>query len=286
MLKTYIQLVIFSIITVFFFQSCDNGGKARANGKFDYRRFKDSITIENYDSSNVFDSKDYIPGIDSVAPFLTRIDTSLHREKAWMDKMDMLKAVLKKGDRFTPEEKINISLNISQIDSFLRKTDPHKSIFCREKECRLYAEVVKSVQLLYLYIDGELVDSFKVSTGIKKYETPEFSVRPAGPMLIKYTSRKFPGGNYQGLGNMPYAVFVRGGYAIHGTTPGNFSKLGNRASHGCIRLHPDNAKIFFGLVKSIGLDYTWVRVRNSLPPPVSDSLKVPPVDSAVNKDPH
>ena len=109
-----------------------------------------------------------------------------------------------------------------------------------------------------------MIDSFKVSTGKGKYETPELNVRPSGPLFTKYTSKKFPGGNYQGLGNMPYVVFVRGGYAIHGTTPGNFSKLGTKASHGCIRLHPDNAKIFFELVKRIGLDNTWVTVSDSL----------------------
>lgn len=103
-----------------------------------------------------------------------------------------------------------------------------------------------------------------MSTGKGKYETPELNLRPSGPVFIKYTSRKFPGGNYQGLGNMPYAVFLRGGYAIHGTTPGNFPKLGTKASHGCIRLHPDNAKIFNELVKVIGLENTWVSVKDSL----------------------
>jgi lipoprotein-anchoring transpeptidase ErfK/SrfK len=91
------------------------------------------------------------------------------------------------------------------------------------------------------------------------------SVRASGPLFKKYTSRKFPGGNYQGLGNMPYAVFIKGGYAIHGTTTGNFAKLGTRASHGCIRLHPVNAKIFYELVKLIGINNTWVSITDSLP---------------------
>ena len=60
---------------------------------------------------------------------------------------------------------------------------------------------------------------------------------------------------------MPYAIFIKGGYAIHGTTPGNFLKLGHRASHGCIRLHPDNARKLFELVNSYGLQNTWVKVH-------------------------
>ena len=109
-----------------------------------------------------------------------------------------------------------------------------------------------------------LKDSFPVSTGIKKYTTPNINLRPTGPLFTKYTSRKWPGGNYKGLGNMPYAVFVKGGYAIHGTTPGNFSKLGTVASHGCIRIHPDNARVFYELVNLVGISDTWVNVRDSI----------------------
>ncbi len=48
---------------------------------------------------------------------------------------------------------------------------------------------------------------------------------------------------------MPFAVFFIGGIAIHATTPSHFSMLGKRDSGGCARLHPDNAKILFGLVE-------------------------------------
>jgi hypothetical protein len=50
-------------------------------------------------------------------------------------------------------------------------------------------------------------------------------------------------------GNMPFAVFIKGGFAVHGTTGGsdwgNISKLGTTPlSHGCVRIHPLNAKAF------------------------------------------
>jgi lipoprotein-anchoring transpeptidase ErfK/SrfK len=120
--------------------------------------------------------------------------------------------------------------------------------------------VVKSEQKLYLFLNGEPLDTFDVSTGAAGYETPNLNLRPSGPIFQKYSSKKFPGGNYQGLGNMPYAVFLRGGYAIHGTTTGNFSRLGNPASHGCVRLHPDNARVFNELVREVGLENTWVKI--------------------------
>lgn len=97
---------------------------------------------------------------------------------------------------------------------------------------------------------------------MKKFETPDFDTKPSGLMFKKYTSKQYPGGNYNGLGNMPYAVFIRGGYAIHGTTVSNIRKLGTRASHGCVRLHPDYAHIFFELVKFAGPENVWITVTD------------------------
>lgn len=250
--------------TLFLF-SCNTKENGAALNGFQYEKFKDSVTLvsnnEVHDTSNVFDGNTFIPGIDSVDTFLIRIDTLWHREVWMMENMDALVKELKKGDTMPRLEIERIKENVRVLDSFLTGTDKPAKASCRQNDCLLFAEVVKSKQKLYLYIEGVLKDSFKVSTGVKKYETRSFSVRPSGPLFIKYTSRKFPGGNYKGLGNMPYAVFVLGGYAIHGTTPGNFPKLGTVASHGCIRLHPDNARIFYELVKLIGLKNTWVTVR-------------------------
>jgi lipoprotein-anchoring transpeptidase ErfK/SrfK len=60
---------------------------------------------------------------------------------------------------------------------------------------------------------------------------------------------------------MPYAVFIRGGYAIHGTGQSNWPNLGKTASHGCIRLHPDNAFIFNRFVRAVGVAQAWVSVE-------------------------
>jgi hypothetical protein len=48
---------------------------------------------------------------------------------------------------------------------------------------------------------------------------------------------------------MPYAIFYRGGYAIHGTHAENM--LGKPASHGCVRLSVKDAKYVHDLVKSV-----------------------------------
>jgi lipoprotein-anchoring transpeptidase ErfK/SrfK len=149
--------------------------------------------------------------------------------------------------------------NISDVDLvYVQKQD---STPCTEIECSLFIHVVKASQKLYVYESGALVDSFSVSTGNKRYPTPDINMRPNGPTFVKYTSRKYPEGNYKGLGNMPYAIFIKDGYAIHGTTPGNFLKLGHSASHGCVRLHPDDAKKLYELVNFHGLQNTWVKVE-------------------------
>ena len=61
---------------------------------------------------------------------------------------------------------------------------------------------------------------------------------------------------------MPYSIFFDGGYAIHGSY--EISHLGRPASHGCIRLHPDNAAILFGLVKA-NMDDTRIVVTGERP---------------------
>lgn len=258
-----------ALLLVVILHSCKSPERKKPPVNFDYKTFRDSITSAQQDtagnSSNLLDSALFIPGIDSVEDLMIRMDTLLRRDIAMMEQIDTLLKVWKKTEKYTPEELEMIKENVKALDSFLvnRNAAEHKG--CREKNCLVYAEIIKSTQTLYLYLDAELIDSFPVSTGMKKYETPKLSVRPSGPLLKKYTSKKFPGGNYQGLGNMPYAVFIRGGYAIHGTTTGNFSKLGTKASHGCIRLHPVNARVFYELVRRIGIEYTWVTVKDSLP---------------------
>ena len=256
-LRTIFPLLFTLLLISAVIASCS--GRREANAAVAYERIRDSVLRDTeprneYDSFTVLDDPPFDPDSISLDSLL------LDLRQMWRNQLFQGPG---RGDSLTEVQKGIARLNLLALDSFLAIRGGDKEASCREMDCVLYVEVRKSVQKLYLYIDGELVDSFKVSTGLPgEYETPSFSVRPHGPIFTKYTSRKFPGGDYKGLGNMPYAIFVRGGYAIHGTTPGNFSKLGNRASHGCIRLHPDNAKIFNQIVRVVGLENTWVRVMD------------------------
>ncbi|KYG70612.1 L,D-transpeptidase [Bdellovibrio bacteriovorus] len=132
---------------------------------------------------------------------------------------------------------------------------------CRRANCAVWAQVVKDTQRMYLYVNGSLRGSWAVSTGVSGHGTPNFDKHPDGRIYDRYTSSKFPGGDYNGLGNMPYAVFIRGGFALHGTPRSNWPKLGTRASHGCIRMHPDNAYTFNRLVRANGVRNVWITVQ-------------------------
>jgi hypothetical protein len=132
---------------------------------------------------------------------------------------------------------------------------------CYRYNCPVWASVSRPQQLIYIYLDGAVKYVWTVSTGKRGYTTPNMDENPNGRVYDKYTSTIYPDGDYNGLGNMPYAVFIRGGYAIHGTTAGNWPYLGRPVSHGCIRLHPDNAFIFNRLVRANGVGSVWVTVQ-------------------------
>jgi hypothetical protein len=113
------------------------------------------------------------------------------------------------------------------------------------------AHVDLSEQKMELYVDDELVDVFPVSSGRMGYDTPPGDYR-AQWIAAYWRSRKYH------YAPMPWSVFFSGGYAIHGTT--EIRRLGQPASHGCIRLHPDNAKIFYTLVLKNGSDNTTITI--------------------------
>jgi hypothetical protein len=82
-----------------------------------------------------------------------------------------------------------------------------------------------------------------VSTARSGYWTPRGSFAPTGLQRMHY-SRKYH------MSPMPYSIFFRGGYAIHGTY--STSQLGRPASHGCVRLSPGHAAELYHMVQSEG----------------------------------
>ena len=132
---------------------------------------------------------------------------------------------------------------------------------CYQIECTIFLDISKDTQRMNFYFNGVLQATWPVSTGAAGFATPDFDTNPNGRIYDSYTSTKYPGGDYNGLGNMPYAIFIDGGFAVHGTGESNWPKLGKRASHGCIRVHPENAKVINRLVRQYGIYQTWITVH-------------------------
>ena len=116
---------------------------------------------------------------------------------------------------------------------------------------RLVAKVDLSEQRMTIEIDGEMIYSWAVSTGKKDFETPVgyYNAQRKYKMWLSRTYDNAP---------MPFAVFFYQGYAVHGTNA--VSRLGQMASHGCVRVTTKNAKIFYDLVDEVGLAETLVQI--------------------------
>jgi lipoprotein-anchoring transpeptidase ErfK/SrfK len=107
----------------------------------------------------------------------------------------------------------------------------------------IVARIDNSDQRMQVFVDGRLAYVWPVSTARRGYRTPPGTYRVQRMERMWY-SRKY------NMSPMPYSLFFRGGYAIHGT--GHIRQLGRPASHGCVRLAPGNARTLFALVRARG----------------------------------
>ena len=128
-------------------------------------------------------------------------------------------------------------------------------------EAGIVVTVDKTAQRLSVAVDGFPRYEWPVSTARWGYRTPNGTYKPQW-LARKWFSRKYD------WSPMPYSIFFDGGYAIHGSY--EISHLGRPASHGCIRLHPDNAALLFALVKERVGDTTIV-VTGDRPEPAARS---------------
>lgn len=113
------------------------------------------------------------------------------------------------------------------------------------------AKVNLSTQTMTVVHHGVVKYHWKVSTARKG------KVTPTGSWRAKWLSKNHRSSRYNNA-PMPYAIFYNGHYAVHGTD--QVGRLGRRASSGCIRLHPGNAAVLFGLAQREGLKNTRIVV--------------------------
>ncbi len=121
----------------------------------------------------------------------------------------------------------------------------------------LLIEIDKSAQMMTVTQDGARLYTWPVSTGLRGYDTPGGSYKPFR-MEKDHFSREWDDAP------MPHSIFfTTRGHAIHGTTQAR--AIGRPASHGCVRLEQENARVLFDLVKREGMANTRVVLHGAIP---------------------
>lgn len=157
---------------------------------------------------------------------------------------------------------VNVSKTASDVVAGLPSTDrrvpvvvEYSSAELTEKDIDKVLVVKLSEFRLYLYHRDKYVDDFLVAIGLPEYPTPtgkfHITYKEKNPTWLptsEWAKDKRgipqPPGKDNPLGD--YWFDIGGGYGIHGTP---FVKsLGEKASHGCIRMANDNARVLFETV--------------------------------------
>jgi lipoprotein-anchoring transpeptidase ErfK/SrfK len=116
----------------------------------------------------------------------------------------------------------------------------------------------KVSQKMTVAVDGIQKYVWLVSTGVRGYSTPSGSYNPFR-MEPDHYSKEWDDAP------MPHSIFFTpAGHAIHGSP--HTKRLGRRASHGCVRLAPNNAAKLYALVHKAGMRNTRVIVKDVVNP--------------------
>jgi lipoprotein-anchoring transpeptidase ErfK/SrfK len=115
----------------------------------------------------------------------------------------------------------------------------------------------KPAQEMKVFVDNVEQYTWAVSTGLPRYDTPSGTYTARSMNKIWYSKQWDDA-------PMPNAIFfTKKGHAIHGTD--ETKRLGRPASHGCVRLAPNNARTLFALVKEKGLENTEIVLTGQTP---------------------
>ena len=118
------------------------------------------------------------------------------------------------------------------------------SVFMLQTQASAKVRIDIDLSSQSMRVDGDAGSfNFPISSARAGYTTPRGYYRPQRLARMHY-SKKYH------ISPMPYSIFFRGGYAIHGT--GAVGQLGRPASHGCIRLSPANAATLYQMVQAEG----------------------------------
>lgn len=130
-------------------------------------------------------------------------------------------------------------------------TEPSDDAAAAEQpKSSILVNIDKATQEMTVFVDGVELYTWPVSTGLRGYSTPSGTYTTTSMNEIWYSKQ-------WDNAPMPHAIFfTKKGHAIHGTL--EEKRLGNAASHGCVRLSRENAATLYALVAKTGLKNTQV----------------------------
>src|SRR5260370_11654681 len=117
---------------------------------------------------------------------------------------------------------------------------PGAAVAASDAEAKLDLFIDKSTQQISVIQNGRLLYVWQISTRQDRFSTTSGVYAPER-LERTWFSRAY----YNSP--MPHAIFFHQGFAIHGSY--DIARLGGPASHGCVRLHPQDAAMLYGMVE-------------------------------------
>src|SRR5262252_4909964 len=131
------------------------------------------------------------------------------------------------------------------------------AVAASDAEAKLDLFIDKSTQQISVIQNGRLLYVWPVSTGQDRFSTPSGDYAPERLERTWFSKAYYNA-------PMPHAIFFHHGVAIHGSY--DIARLGGPASHGCVRLHPQDAAMLFGMVEQEGPGNTTIVVGGGWSP--------------------
>jgi len=130
--------------------------------------------------------------------------------------------------------------------------------------CALFLPAAALAQQVVMHIDLSAQQMHVYEAGRPLYDWPVSTARagkctPTGVYTPEWMTPFHRSTLYHDA-PMPWSIFFRGNYAIHGTD--QVARLGSPASAGCVRLEPANAEILYRMVEAAGLSQTRVVITD------------------------
>lgn len=166
--------------------------------------------------------------------------------------LGLKKVPLQPADPVDPRRYLSLKRIVDPMPEEYAKTYLKMKTLLNPTQTYVIVHIDKPRQQMRVYLDNDYIGGWKVSTARRGYWTPTGVYRPYTLHRMHY-SRKYH------HSPMPWSVFFKGGYAIHGTNA--IRRLGRPASHGCVRVHPRNAKILYQLIRRYGKQNTRIIIN-------------------------